>query len=347
MLNELIKTKEDIKNSIINKGGVVEGGMTTYADAIRNLNVNELNIDWSPLGYTEEEIDIIRECLQKRINQEIGPEKYIYETIIAKRDSNELNDDFKPFQMRYGNYSVYGKNVMFPPLFDTSKYTDFGIKNSTVDSFFAECSYAVCCPNYDIRSIKKAVLAFTYCSALGEVHLQYPQSLTSARMMFGDCSLLKRVTLQPITKSYITDWHGTFNYCTSLEEAPELDLSVATNTEYMFMGCSSMNKVPLYDLSNVENCGGMFHSCESLTDVAGFPGLGKKKNFSSLVTFIDESPNLTRESIRNIFNNLYDRKTAGFNSIAIWIRDVALERCEAADIAIATKKGWYVAGTSS
>lgn len=59
LINELKKTKDDIKQAILDKGGSVNGGMTTYGDSIRELTTTRYNYK-VPLKYSFHQS---RECL--------------------------------------------------------------------------------------------------------------------------------------------------------------------------------------------------------------------------------------------------------------------------------------------
>ena len=56
----------------------------------------------------------------------------------------------------------------------------------------------------------------------------------------------------------------TFNGCTSLVSAPEMDTSQATDMEAIFDGCASLVNVPQYDTKNVTHVSRAFAGCPAL-----------------------------------------------------------------------------------
>ena len=55
-------------------------------------------------------------------------------------------------------------------------------------------------------------------------------------------------------------------YKQAFTEAPLLDTSMLTRTEYMLADCEKLTKVPLYDTSNVTYMARMFNNCKALTE---------------------------------------------------------------------------------
>lgn len=134
-----------------------------------------------------------------------------------------------------------------------------------------------------------------------------------------------------------------FSYCTNLINAPALDLSHVTDVSNMFNGCSNLKYIPDYNLSSIHE--GQFVKMfdawwsgslmDSLTDLDGFTGLRVGWNEG----FLDKCPNLTVESLVNVFNKLED---VSDNPQNCCIGEVNMAKLTAEQIAIATNKGWWV-----
>lgn len=136
---------------------------------------------------------------------------------------------------------------------------------------------------------------------------------------------------------------GMFSYCTNLINAPALDLSHVTDVSNMFNGCSNLKYIPDYNLSSIheEQFVKMFDAwwsgllMDSLTDLDGFTGL----HVGWYDGFLDKCPNLTVESLVNVFNKLED-VSGNFQNCCIG--EVNVAKLTPEQIAIATNKGWAV-----
>ena len=323
MINELIDVKNDIKNAIIAKGGDITGGLITYADAIRGINGSQFDL----LGYDIEDVENVMNALRLKLLQEIDTERSTYEKILTQQDKN---DDFKPY-----NHS----DVLFPALFDTSKYTNWSdTTNPYLDSFFIYSPYMVCCPKYDTSKITNMNLAFAYCTSLVIVPELDFNSCTTASMTFKNCESLQKILIK--NTGNVINFNGFCDVCISLKVAPELNTSSATDVRYMYNNCTALEVVPFMDFSNVVDMSSIFYKCNNITTLGGFKDLGKPTKYNRSVYFLEQCPNLTRESLLNVFNNLYDRTSAGYATEFLSIGDVNLSKLSDEDIAIATNKGW-------
>jgi hypothetical protein len=92
----------------------------------------------------------------------------------------------------------------------------------------------------------------------------------------------------------------------------------------------------------------MFYGCSNLTTLGGFKDLGKaystsqSANYSSYTLTLSYANNLTEESLMNVINNLYDIATAGCKTQTLTLGSTNKAKLTAAQIAIATNKGWTV-----
>lgn len=153
-----------------------------------------------------------------------------------------------------------------------------------------------------------------------------------------------------------TDLSSMFEYCNHLIAVPKLDTSNATSVYAMFYQCSYISdsknpdlydypdryihNIALLDFGNVNNMSMLFYNTYGPTRLGGFKDLGKQENLIG-------SPylhhlNLNRTSYLNVFNNLYDRASAGYSAIELGINENAVSILTDEDIAIATNKGWII-----
>ena len=186
--------------------------------------------------------------------------------------------------------------------------------------------------------------------------------------MFTGCTKLK--SIPQFDTSNVIDMYGMFESCSSLTSIPQMDTSNVTTIERMFYGCSSLTSIPQFDTSNVTSMNNMFTGCtaltsipklncgniqrskwdiagittmSNLTDLGGFEDLGKVSGLSKPSYFLTYCPNLTKESVMNVINNLYDRASAGYSVVTLPFNIKSLALLSDEEKAIATNKGWTLA----
>lgn len=159
---------------------------------------------------------------------------------------------------------------------------------------------------------------------------------------FEDCYSLE--SLRNLNTYLVRSMNGTFAGCTSLKTLPILgETQYLTSVDSMFDYCISLMSLPLIDFQSVENISNFFGATElgKLTDLGGFKDLKVDWNDGY---GLNKCPNLTKESVLNVINNLYDfrangdtttTKTIKFNS-----KSLALLSDE--EKQIATNKGWVL-----
>lgn len=192
--------------------------------------------------------------------------------------------------------------------------------------------------------------------------------VTDMSYMFNGCS--EMLYISQFDTSNVTNMNNMFQSCSSLTTIPHFDISKVTTMQSMLYGCSKLTSVPHFDTSKVTNMGSIFQNCSSLksvplldcssissgsninifasstayvTDLGGFKDLGKVKNFNKPSYFLKYCANLTKESVLNVLNNLYDRASAGYSVVTLPFHANALALLSDEEKAIATNKGWTLA----
>lgn len=151
-----------------------------------------------------------------------------------------------------------------------------------------------------------------------------------------------------IDTSDVTNGWLLFGHCDSLVEVRNISTSKMTQMHYMFFECPNLIKVAELDASNVSNVFQMFGDDDVtdympiVRDLAGFTNLGKRSYITGTEDFLRPCHYLTRESVVNVFNKLYDRKAAGYSVVTIKLYIDVMDKLTDTDIAIATNKGWTV-----
>jgi surface protein len=136
-----------------------------------------------------------------------------------------------------------------------------------------------------------------------------------------------------------------FSYCSSLTSVPLFDTSNVTNMGSTFERCTTLVSLPLFDFSKVTSIIYIFGTSDltNLTNIGGFKNLGMQPTLNVNSSFgFNKAPNMTHESIMNIINNLYDRKSAGYSVVTLKLATKTLALLSEDEIAIATNKGWTI-----
>lgn len=162
-------------------------------------------------------------------------------------------------------------------------------------------------------------------------------NLTTMRDMFYECRSLQWVP--NLNTGNVTDMTDAFFDCSALSFVGPMDTSKVTNMRDMFHGCQSLGVRAKMDAGLVTNTTRMFASCESLDQIYGLIDLGKQPELTTTNMF-GGCNNLTHDSIMNIINNLYDRKTAGYSVVDLPLGEENLNRISDEEKSIAINKGW-------
>lgn len=134
----------------------------------------------------------------------------------------------------------------------------------------------------------------------------------------------------------VEDAYAMFSNCVSLKTIPDLDTSNIEWMSSMFSSCASLTSIPLLDCGKVTSANNMLYGCKSLTDLGGFKDL----KVSITYGFLEDSPNLTTESLMNVINNLYDLTANGLSGETLKFGTTNLNKLTSDQIAVATNKGW-------
>ena len=121
-----------------------------------------------------------------------------------------------------------------------------------------------------------------------------------------------------------------FSDCSLLTSVDNIDTSNTTLMNAMFRNCSSLVSIRNLDAISATNLNNLAQQCTLLADCY-IVNIGVNISFNN-------SPNLTRDSILFMFENLKPGTSGTFT-----LHTTAKARLSAADLLIATGKGWTVA----
>jgi surface protein len=164
--------------------------------------------------------------------------------------------------------------------------------------------------------------------------------------MFYNCTNLKSIAL--FDTSNVTSFSQAFTNCVNLTSIPAFNTSKATVMFAAFSGCTKLTDIPLLDCGSVKNLNQMFDRTYSLVNLGGFKDLGKAydaakgANYDYYTLQLQNQYDLTRESILNVINSLYDIASIGVPTQKLVLGGHKTKLSEE-EIAIATNKGWTVA----
>lgn len=140
-----------------------------------------------------------------------------------------------------------------------------------------------------------------------------------------------------------------FQRCVCAGELNLKNTGKVTDMSYAFNYCSNLTKIGELDCSSVVNINGAFGNSNSIKEMAGFLNLGKaylttaNQYNSYYMLDLSYNYNLTHESIINIFNSLYDIKSAGVKTQRVRVNsNTTMKILTDDDIKILTDKGWEI-----
>lgn len=171
---------------------------------------------------------------------------------------------------------------------------------------------------------------------------EYPMFIAPV-MEFGNMYIYNNLNLshpliKKVTIGDIFDGRISFRGNKQLEE---VNIKSVRNFEYLFEECSNLKKINNINMSDVTYVGMWdLSNCVSLTDVGGFQDLGRNFGYNTCTLGLDQCPNLSKQSIINIFKSVYDRTNTSTTKIRITYNMNNLLSEE--DIAIVTNKSWIV-----
>ena len=290
------------------------------------------------------------------------PLKYVQANIVAGDMVSEIPNLYNLTDFYRGAALV---NILSPNL-NTSNVTNmrrmfYGCTNlksvvlsdtsnvTNMQDMFRNCSSSLyIAPMLDTSNVTNMNSMFYACRQLRSVPLYDTSNVIEWQNMFANCQVLETIPL--FDTSNATSLYGVFQNCSKLRTMPPINTSNCTSFSSTFSNCSELVKIPLLDCSKVNTGSGsgnidLFgsYSMQKLTDLGGFKDLGGFANFRKPSYFLKNCPNLTKESVLNVLNNLYDRAAAGYSVVTLPFNSASLALLSDEEKAIATNKGWTLA----
>ena len=154
--------------------------------------------------------------------------------------------------------------------------------------------------------------------------------------------------LKNIDMSNITSAYRICCGCSSLTIVELKDTKKVKSMKEGFYGCTSLETISAFDGSSLNDVNRMFQNCTAIKNVGGIIDIGKAyettatEAYTNYTLSFGNALKLTRESLMNIINNLYDIKTKGCKPQKLILTPTNLSKLTEEEVAIATNKGWIV-----
>ena len=299
--------------------------------------------------------------------------EYFFADFCRSLSANDgwVDADFENFRQHYN-----GKMLNCSNLFSTSDYSwpplielpNFGnMTNECVNMSYMcyqqnKMTSADNIANWNTSSVIDMYRMFYACTSLTSIPQFDTSNVTNMENMFYNCTGL--TSIPQLDTSKVTAMNGMFQRCSGLTSIPQLDMSNVTSLSSMFHECTEMTelhdcntksmktwsnwlppkvqKVGVIDCDSTTNVSAMLTTSSVLTEIGGFRNLGMQSSVSNTsgTSFLYNVPNLTYESLINIFNLLYDRASAGYSILTLKLTTAQMSKLSDDDKAIAINKGW-------
>ena len=295
---------------------------------------------------------------------------------LKKLNNAELDTsngtDFENFCYNCQNLTEFNldlsKGTIFKSAFgycNSLQSFNLDVSQGTVfESMFTKCSNLKTVSNFNTSNATSLKYCFNECGSLISVNDLNVPVATDLSYTFNNCKSL--VSPPKFLNCVATKFEHCFDGCSKLESVELFNTENATSFYYMFNNCSKLKTIPNFSTSKVANFGYCLNqtvSLESLplidmssaTNITGFFGYTTMQKLTQLGGFknlkiswtnnaLNVCPNLTKESVMNVINNLYDFRGNGDSTTTKSLKLGATNMAKLTDDekAIATAKGWVL-----
>ena len=253
--------------------------------------------------------------------------------------------------MFYGNGNKNTDVISIPALGDrTANCADFTECFYNCNSLNASNTGNL--KNWNTSKAKCCAKMFYNCKNLTNIEMFDTSGVVDMQQMFYQCAFS---TAPQMDVSNALNVYQMFYYNTGLKTVPDMNFKKLTNfcKDYGLASaswlsyCSNLTTLGVIDCDSINDIGYVFGNTtnNNIVNCGGFRNLGKRPLVDNTDTgyFMQLAPNLTHESLINIFNNLYDRASVGYSVLTLKLHATQLSKLTDEDIAIATNKGWIIA----
>ena len=278
--------------------------------------------------------------------------------------------EIKPFDtsnVTNFNYSFAYSNLTEFSGFDTTKGTNFICmfwycskltsvtdldvsKSTNCQGLFSHCSNLTSVPVLDFSSCTNMQTVYDNCPKLTNVVLKNTSNATTFKWCFSGDYFLE--SIDGLDTSNATNLCGMFNrdllYPNSgLKTIPYLDTAKATDMSTMFNKNNQLEKITQLDFKSLVSYTNIFYSCTKLTYI-NILNFGYSSKFIGTFDFSycpwgsgsTENLQTVKDSL---ITNSFDRKTAGYSTMTIYLSTATKALLTDAEKAQITAKGYTIA----
>jgi hypothetical protein len=257
----LVDSKYDMKSAIEEKGGMVDGGLVTYAAAIRGLNDKIILENGTKLAYS---------------NWEMVPDKYDLSNITEFAHLFQGCEYLKQIPDSILDKRSYNTSHMFDGCKNLTSIPSIDTSLSYDTSYMFKDLNVIYIPNIDVHNSNNVSGMFEGCKYLTQIDsdsLDTSNSKYFDRLFYNCRSLL---SIPSINTSSISNSPGTrystmvsaFEYCTCITHIPYFDLSQVGDISNFCYACTNLITIPDLNYSKVSRASSAFTSCRNLTQVS-------------------------------------------------------------------------------
>jgi len=208
------------------------------------------------------------------------------------------------------------------PLLNTASGTNFS-------SMYNGCSSAQTFPTHNTASGTNFSSMYNSCPAAQTFPTHNTAAGTNFSSMYSNCSAAR--AFPPIDTSLGTIFEFMYQNCTTVQIFPSLNTAAGTNFLFMYSNCPAAQTFPTLNTSLGTTFSSMYNGCISGASV-GITGSRFAISFASM--------KLSRQAIADIFTAL--GTASGAQTVTV-TGNHGVPDLTAADLLIATNKGWTVA----
>lgn len=215
-----------------------------------------------------------------------------------------------------------------------------------IGNIYRKCKGITNATFLDNRNVMSMSYAFYGCTALTNVTMTGTNNPVDCTAMFSGCDNLTNFTVDGTLR--VADAYEMFKGCYKLKEIPSIDTQYCKGFSRMFYTSEAIETIPEMDFSlcsSVSNMFGFLMNYFSLKNVGGFVNLGMQQTIEDIDSFLKYCPLLTRDSMLNIVNKLYDRASYNMNIMTIGFNKDCANLLTDEEKAIAINKGWTLSFT--
>ena len=262
---ELEDSKQNIKQAIMDKGGTITGGLSSYAESISNL---EMGGSTSVLGEVTKTITDNGETTYNAVDDNL--DGYSSITVNVEVPIPTYTSQSKEVTIKENGSQTITPDEGYDGLSEVEITVNVASSGGTgkpqipngfrfTGGDLAQVDFGA----YDWSMVYDTSQFFLNCShSTGDwsnFEENFNGKILSGYQMFGDGTTQYITSIPQMDTTGMVTAESMFNYCRSITEIPPMDTSEVTNMESMFYQCKALKTIPHLDTSKVTVMASMFY----------------------------------------------------------------------------------------